>query len=283
MDFDWVDWYCDNCDDYLNDQPGFDEKKGVWTCRKCGYRNQINKKNIKKYMDEYGDEHDNADYEKGYPSYPNENRAYDTGKIIGEGIAGLVNGIISGSSREIIDEYEAYEDDEYDDDDDDYDDDEDYEDAEDDQNYDNSEGFVKNYSEIIGGSGQSSNSYQKEKTKSDNKKNVRTIAIIVFAFLSLLVILNTLLYSAKLKESEIKVDINSKDCKGINYSELESKFKNMGFTNVKTIPKKDLITGWKHKDGDTEKVTINNKKFKSGDIFSKDSEVVITYHTFKKK
>lgn len=36
-----TDWYCDECNDYLNDQRGFSTKKGSWKCRKCGHVNSI--------------------------------------------------------------------------------------------------------------------------------------------------------------------------------------------------------------------------------------------------
>ena len=40
------DWYCDECHDYLNDQPGFDAYCGYWTCGNCGNSNKIDKSEI---------------------------------------------------------------------------------------------------------------------------------------------------------------------------------------------------------------------------------------------
>lgn len=34
------DWYCDNCNDYMNSQLGF-RAGSTWTCRKCGYENDV--------------------------------------------------------------------------------------------------------------------------------------------------------------------------------------------------------------------------------------------------
>lgn len=34
-------WYCDRCDDLLNDQEGFDDHLETWTCKRCGKVNQI--------------------------------------------------------------------------------------------------------------------------------------------------------------------------------------------------------------------------------------------------
>lgn len=41
-----VDWYCDRCNSYLNDQPGFDDHHYVWTCTNCGHKNSISRDNI---------------------------------------------------------------------------------------------------------------------------------------------------------------------------------------------------------------------------------------------
>ena len=39
--FPGIDWFCDNCQDYLNKQDGFDDHLPLWQCRKCGYVNII--------------------------------------------------------------------------------------------------------------------------------------------------------------------------------------------------------------------------------------------------
>ena len=40
------DWYCDDCDAYLNIQPGFSTSCGEWECTKCGCINYIDEDNI---------------------------------------------------------------------------------------------------------------------------------------------------------------------------------------------------------------------------------------------
>lgn len=40
-------WYCDQCDDHLNDQEGFENNNGTWECTRCGHENIISKENIK--------------------------------------------------------------------------------------------------------------------------------------------------------------------------------------------------------------------------------------------
>ena len=41
-----VDWYCDGCGEYLNDQYGFDDHKYVWKCTECGFKSSISQDNI---------------------------------------------------------------------------------------------------------------------------------------------------------------------------------------------------------------------------------------------
>ena len=45
-----IDWFCDNCDAYLNSQTGFDPYDDEWTCTKCGYENDITKDNVYKLL-----------------------------------------------------------------------------------------------------------------------------------------------------------------------------------------------------------------------------------------
>lgn len=40
-----IDWYCDKCNNYLNDQSNF-VGNGICTCQKCGYKNVISASNI---------------------------------------------------------------------------------------------------------------------------------------------------------------------------------------------------------------------------------------------
>ena len=39
--FQGIDWYCDRCNAYLNDQQGFDDHHYVWKCTECGHKNSI--------------------------------------------------------------------------------------------------------------------------------------------------------------------------------------------------------------------------------------------------
>ena len=41
-----IDWYCDECNAYLNVQKRFNDYKKCWKCSECGYKNIITKDNI---------------------------------------------------------------------------------------------------------------------------------------------------------------------------------------------------------------------------------------------
>ena len=42
-----VEWFCDNCGDNLNCQPGFNDHKYIWKCTACGFKNSISRTNIR--------------------------------------------------------------------------------------------------------------------------------------------------------------------------------------------------------------------------------------------
>lgn len=52
------DWYCDECDTYMNSQHGFTTSDGEWTCTKCGHINDVSEDNI---LDEYENPYENDD------------------------------------------------------------------------------------------------------------------------------------------------------------------------------------------------------------------------------
>lgn len=41
-----IDWYCDQCNAFLNVQKGFKDRKRHWKCKECGYKNLISKEGI---------------------------------------------------------------------------------------------------------------------------------------------------------------------------------------------------------------------------------------------
>ncbi|MDD7764691.1 MAG: hypothetical protein PT934_02855 [Peptoniphilaceae bacterium] len=48
------DWYCDGCEAFMNDQPGFTTSSGIWICTECGTENDVTENNI--LYDFYDDE-----------------------------------------------------------------------------------------------------------------------------------------------------------------------------------------------------------------------------------
>lgn len=41
-----IDWYCDQCGEYMNNQVGFTTSSGSWTCTTCKYNNNVTNENI---------------------------------------------------------------------------------------------------------------------------------------------------------------------------------------------------------------------------------------------
>ena len=53
--FPGIDWYCDRCNDLLNDQPGFEDSHYIWKCTNCGHKNSISSSNIYMSEEDYRD------------------------------------------------------------------------------------------------------------------------------------------------------------------------------------------------------------------------------------
>ncbi len=69
-----------------------------------------------------------------------------------------------------------------------------------------------------------------------------------------------------------------------NYAAIESVLESAGFRNIKCVPLKDLTMGLFIKPGMVESIVINGKKITSGgDRFSKEANIVISYHSFPDK
>ena len=78
-------------------------------------------------------------------------------------------------------------------------------------------------------------------------------------------------------DDEIKMPCSISDYKGENYEEVIKELENLGFYDIETSAKKDLITGWITKDGSVDKISIDgDNNFEEGDIFPEDAEVVVT-------
>lgn len=83
---------------------------------------------------------------------------------------------------------------------------------------------------------------------------------------------------------EITVPMSSYDAGKNNADYVLAAFRNAGFINITSEADADLITGWIHKDGQVESVNINGSiEFDSDEKYRPDTEIVITYHTFRNK
>lgn len=86
------------------------------------------------------------------------------------------------------------------------------------------------------------------------------------------------------EKREIKVPFSSNALHKLNYNEVTLRLQNLGFTEVKKHPIKDLVTGWLIKDGSVERVSIaGNYKFKENSVYPYDSKILIEFHTFKSR
>ena len=54
-----IDWFCDRCGAYLNDQPGFNDSNYTHKCTECGYKNSISRDNIFESDEDFKNPHSN--------------------------------------------------------------------------------------------------------------------------------------------------------------------------------------------------------------------------------
>lgn len=121
------------------------------------------------------------------------------------------------------------------------------------------------------------------KDKKDIRDNRMFFGFILFMFFLLFLSFFFLTFIDSPGKNKVKMPMDAKAYQGENYEEVVQELEDMGFRHIETIPKKDLIIGLITKDGEVAKISIaGDSQFEEGDIFSKDADVIITYHTFKK-
>ena len=82
-------------------------------------------------------------------------------------------------------------------------------------------------------------------------------------------------------EGEAKTPSGSSAMAGRNYQDVVEEFEESGFTNIKTVPLDDLITGWLTEEGEVKEVSVGGDIDYSADKWvPEDTEVLIVYHTF---
>jgi mRNA-degrading endonuclease RelE of RelBE toxin-antitoxin system len=90
--------------------------------------------------------------------------------------------------------------------------------------------------------------------------------------------------SSKSHKDEAQTPSASSAQKGKDYKNVIKEFEEAGFKNIKTKKLDDLVTGWLTKDGEVKSVSVDgDKDYSADDWYSKNVEVVITYHTFPEK
>ena len=135
------------------------------------------------------------------------------------------------------------------------------------------------------------NKKRDEEAKREREKTIEFIKkywkILLGAFIALILIISFgILNERNDKADGTKIEINSSssEFKGKNYENVVTQLQKASFTNIKTEPLDDLVTGLLTKDGEVEKVEINGTTvFSANTSFLKDAKIVITYHTFPKK
>lgn len=205
------------------------------------------------------------DYDSHHQDYDVENDlAYQAGKTLGKGLVGFISGIATSSINLYKNNFIENNEDNYEEEDEEY---IEYKDDE----FQEGEDYAEDYE------------VENEIPTCEKKEN--KLWFMFFGFLIIMLVFSyfILYWYSTPKEGETKISINAKDYIGTQYTEVEEKFINMGFSNIKSVPKEDLIFGWFNKEGTTVKITINNNdNFKKDEIFPKDADIIIYYHSFKK-
>lgn len=123
---------------------------------------------------------------------------------------------------------------------------------------------------------------EEKQRQRDHRTIYFIFAILIFVMLFSIGMSIYYSYTESPKDGEIKMPCAASDYKGEQYEEVIQELEDLGFYNIEIAEKKDLITGWITKEDSVYKVSINgDSSFAEGDIFPKDAEVMVTYHTFK--
>lgn len=81
---------------------------------------------------------------------------------------------------------------------------------------------------------------------------------------------------------EIRMGITQDDLKDEDYQEVKQRLEARGFTNIKTEPIQDLLTGWWTEEGTVDKVSIGGDLvFSEESTYLSDVEIIIYYHAVK--
>lgn len=83
-----------------------------------------------------------------------------------------------------------------------------------------------------------------------------------------------------MKDNEAMVPMSASSCIFEDYKDIQTIFKDAGFSNISTQIVYDIVFGFTD-EGEVDDISINGKTdFKKGDVFPKNAKIVITYHMF---
>ena len=127
-------------------------------------------------------------------------------------------------------------------------------------------------------------SYKKHRDHMSMDQAMQKARVILICIATVIVL--CLIGFAVARDSDrIRVPFSSRDLNGKRYQDAQAMLIDAGFTDIVTIPQKDLWDGFLHNDqgniGKVAQVTINgDERFREHDSFDKDSKIRIWYHTY---
>lgn len=146
--------------------------------------------------------------------------------------------------------------------------------------------FVKNRQKRIDDKKKRAEEEAKRQREKTNEFIKKYWMFLLGAFIALILIVSFGIWSERNDQNDatkIAINSSSSEFKGKNYENVVTQLQKAGFTNIKTEALDDLVTGLLKKDGEVEGVKIDDKtNFGSDTKFSKEAEIIITYHTFPK-
>ena len=298
--YEGVAWYCDACGALLNRQSGFSDSYGSWICTECGHINGTTESDIYESEDDYEHKRNNSD---------NNSNSGDLSDVL----VGLLGAAIEAATvtysekRRQVREEEAKRQAEA-------------ERARREKEkerkaksalhkkrakaflfkgkrievrYDSEDLVGKNISFVVSALTEGGFTNIKVVSIKDIYKglayNVGQVEQITIADSSFFRESDLIPYDAEIvvtyhDKREITIPFSERSLRKMNYVIAGDKLRKLGFTEIYEKPINDLVIGWAKRDGTVEKITIGGiYPFKRDSIFSYDAEIIIEYHTFKKK
>lgn len=83
---------------------------------------------------------------------------------------------------------------------------------------------------------------------------------------------------------EIEFPFDQRMVTKMNFEQVADRLLDLGYTEVYTLPLKDLKTGWIKKEKSVQKILIAGvESVKKGIVLEYDKKITIQYHSFAKK